>query len=660
MSQEAAGARPRLLVLTSTFPRWAGDREPPFVYELSRRLAGQFEVHVLAPHAPGARREETLDGVHVHRFRYAPERLQQLAYDGGILARLRERPWRLILVPCLLAAQALALRRLLARQRFDVLHAHWVIPQGLAALLAGAPRRVPMLCTSHGGDLFGLRGPLARYLKRRVLAQSAAVTVVSEAMREAVLALCPGQVVDVVPMGTDLSGCFTPPDQPARASDTLLFAGRLVEKKGVVYLLDAVARLRAKGRAVTLTLAGDGPQRGALQAHAVRLGIDSVVRFLGAVDHAQLAGLFRQAAVAVVPSVVAADGDQEGFGLVIVEAMGCACPVVASRLPAINDIAVDGETALLVPPADPDALALAIARVLDDTDGAAQRAAAARLRVLERFGWESVGRRYADLLDRLARSGRRVSETKMRGHAALDLTGRNAKARKIEALLGLAAAAYPVRLLEVGTGSGGIAHYFGTHPGRRFEVDAVDVNDSRQIHDGYRFTQVSDIKLPFPDGQFDVVISNHVVEHVGDRAAQRGHLAEVRRVLKPDGLGYLAVPSRWQLVEPHYRLAFLSWLPAAWRTPYLRWRRRGDDYDCHPLSVRELEPLLAEAGFDFVQQHGRALRATFELERPDAWLYRAVLKHVPDVVYARFRRVFPTLIYVLNPIAPSSPRSGPS
>ena len=405
MSLATGGARPRLLVLTSTFPRWAGDREPPFVYELSRRLAGQFEVHVLAPHAPGARREETLDGVHVHRFRYAPERLQQLAYDGGILARLREQRWRLLLVPCLIAAQAWALRRLLARYRFDVLHAHWIIPQGLAAVLAGAPRRVPMLCTSHGGDLFGLRGRLARHLKRRVLARSAAVTVVSEAMREVVLTLNARQMVDVVPMGTDLSGCFKPPEQPARVPGRLLFAGRLVEKKGVRYLLDAVAQLRAQGREVTLTIAGDGPLRGALQAQASQLGIDADVAFLRSVDHTRLAALFQQAAVAVVPSVVAADGDQEGFGLVIVEAMGCACPVVASRLPAINDIAIDGETALLVPPADADELAMAIARVLDDPDGAAQRATAARDRVLERFGWEGVSDRYADLLGRLAAPG---------------------------------------------------------------------------------------------------------------------------------------------------------------------------------------------------------------------------------------------------------------
>jgi len=402
VSQTTGGAKPRLLVLTSTFPRWAGDREPPFVFELSRRLVGQFEVHVLAPHAPGARRQETLGGVQVHRFRYAPQRLQQLAYEGGILARLRERRWRLLLVPCLLMAQAWALRRLLARQRFDVIHAHWIIPQGLTAVLAGAPPRVPMLCTSHGGDLFGLRGPLARRLKRLVLARSAAVTVVSQAMREAVLALRAGQVVEVVPMGTDLTGRFTLPERPVRVPGTLLFAGRLVEKKGVRYLLDAVARLRAQGRAVTLTIAGDGPQRAALQAQVQHLGLGGAVEFLGAVDHARLASLFQQAAVAVVPSVVAPGGDQEGFGLVIVEAMGCGCPVIASRLPAINDIAVDGETALLVPPADPAALASAIAQMLDDSTGAARRAAAARARVLERFDWESVSRRYADVLKQLA------------------------------------------------------------------------------------------------------------------------------------------------------------------------------------------------------------------------------------------------------------------
>lgn len=393
--------KPRLLVLTSTFPRWAGDHEPPFVFELSRRLADTFDVHVLAPHAVGARREEILADLHVHRFRYAPGSLQQLAYDGGILARLRQRRWRLLLVPCLLAGQWWALRRLLRRQRFDAIHAHWLVPQALVAILAGVPRNCALLCTSHGGDLFGLRGRLLGRLKRGILARCTGVTVVSAAMRDEVQRLRPGQAVDIIPMGTDLVGCFTPLPTVARAPNAIVFAGRLVEKKGVGYLIDAIARLRQQGRPVTLRIAGSGPELAALRAQAQRLGIESAVDFLGAVDHPRLADLYRQASVAVVPSVVAASGDQEGFGLVIVEAMGCECPVVASRLPAIDDIAIDGETALLVPPADPAALADAIAAVLDDPSTARRRAMAARARVQERFDWDSITGRYAGLLLRL-------------------------------------------------------------------------------------------------------------------------------------------------------------------------------------------------------------------------------------------------------------------
>lgn len=244
------------------------------------------------------------------------------------------------------------------------------------------------------------------------------------------------------------------------------------------------------------------------------------------------------------------------------------------------------------------------------------------------------------------------------GHASLYLQSRSAKARKIETLLELKATGRPLRLLEVGTGSGAIAHYFGTHPVLRCEVDAVDVTDSRQVHDGYRFTLVGVEQLPFPNAHFDVVISNHVIEHVGDCAAQRRHVAELRRVLRSDGVGYLAVPNRWQLVEPHYRLIFLSWLPQAWRSPYLRLRRRGSHYDCRPLSVSQVEALLRESGFSFAQQLGGAVRLSFELENPCALAYRAVFKRLPESLYVTLRRAFPTLIYIMTPAAATPLSSG--
>lgn len=229
-------------------------------------------------------------------------------------------------------------------------------------------------------------------------------------------------------------------------------------------------------------------------------------------------------------------------------------------------------------------------------------------------------------------------------HAVLDLPSRRLKGLKIERLLDLASRPQPMRMLEVGTGSGGIAHYFGTHEHLRIEVDGVDVHDNRLITEGYRYHQVEDTALPFDDQSFDVVLSNHVIEHVGEERAQRAHLAELHRVLRPGGVGYLAVPNRWMLVEPHYRLAFLSWWPHAWRSPYLRVMHRGEVYDCEPLQMRQIERFLADAGFSYRNLCVDAMRLTFEIERPGS-LGDRLLRRTPSRVLKPVLSIIPTLIY---------------
>lgn len=226
-------------------------------------------------------------------------------------------------------------------------------------------------------------------------------------------------------------------------------------------------------------------------------------------------------------------------------------------------------------------------------------------------------------------------------HAVLDLPSRNWKAMKIERLLGLAQRPQPMRMLEIGTGSGGITHYFGTHPNLRCNVTSVDVHNNRLVHDGYTYRQVQGVELPFDDASFDVVLTNHVIEHVGDRTAQHRHLAEIRRVMKPDGIGYLAVPNCWMLTEPHYRLKFLSWWPHAWRTPYLRLMRKGTFYDCEPLQMRQLERMLAATGFRYRNLCIEAWRETFEIERPHASPTRW-LRAMPDAFLKPLRPSLPT------------------
>lgn len=235
------------------------------------------------------------------------------------------------------------------------------------------------------------------------------------------------------------------------------------------------------------------------------------------------------------------------------------------------------------------------------------------------------------------------------GHAVLDLSSRNLKAMKIAKLLDLSPIGTRGRLLEIGCGSGGISHWFGARGPMGWDVEAVDVEDVRLVRDGYSFSLVTGTDLPFEDASFDVVLTNHVIEHVGDEDAQHAHLREIRRVLRPGGMAYLAVPCRWMLVEPHYRLPFLSWLSQPLADAYVRIAGKGAYYDCRPLTTRQLESALRTAGFTCTQKHGEALRLTYELERPDALLYRFVFKPIPERIYALLRSVFPTLIYTLTP-----------
>jgi SAM-dependent methyltransferase len=236
-----------------------------------------------------------------------------------------------------------------------------------------------------------------------------------------------------------------------------------------------------------------------------------------------------------------------------------------------------------------------------------------------------------------------VSTPHLHGHPALDLKSRLLKAQKIERLLEIDRVGSPLDILEIGCGSGGIAHYLGTRPAQH-QVKAVDVFDSRVVVEGFEFQIVEGTELPFHDGSFDVVISNHVIEHVGPQPAQLAHLGEIRRVLKPSGVGYLAVPNRWRLIEPHYRLPLLSVWPSRWRTPYLRLLRKGTEYDCVPLELGKLEAMFRREQLRYRRLGPSAVRATLEIEH--AWRPLAALARlVPDRALSGLQRLMPTLTY---------------
>lgn len=394
-----ASPKPALLVLASTYPRWLNDPEPGFVHELAKRLTGRFRVIVLCPHAAGAVRYESMDGVEVIRYRYAPERLQTLVNDGGIVLNLKRAKWKWLLVPGFTLMQVWQAWRLLRKERIDVIHAHWLIPQGLvAALLQLFPgTKVPFIATSHGGDVNAIRGAWMDFVKRWVVRFAVVVTTVSDALREALVKLG-GRDIDarVRPMGVDLTERFVPADVP-RDHREILFVGRLVPGKGVDQLIRAMPGILERIPEARLTIVGHGPEEASMKALSLRLGVSGCVSFAGSVAQKQLPGIYRRAGV-----FVASFGRIEGFGLVLVEAIGCGCPIVANDVPSARYILGEEFAELTVDCNDVGALVDRVVAVLGDPIAAQLVTDRLRWHVRERFDWRPVAEGYASIFEEVA------------------------------------------------------------------------------------------------------------------------------------------------------------------------------------------------------------------------------------------------------------------
>lgn len=233
-------------------------------------------------------------------------------------------------------------------------------------------------------------------------------------------------------------------------------------------------------------------------------------------------------------------------------------------------------------------------------------------------------------------------------HAILDVSSRVLKAQKIVELLGRERFMRARAVLEIGCGSGVISSTLVQLGSPGLHVQAVDVVDSRVTKEGYGFHLVDGTQLPFETGSFDIVISNHVIEHVGDRNAQLDHLGEISRVMNQGASTYLAVPNKWRFVEPHYRLPFLSWLPVPLADAYLRATSKGQHYDCVPLSAGEAEALFEEAGFVYRDLTFEAIKATLQIEHAQAASGRLATRMLSPGMASIVKPVISTLIYELT------------
>lgn len=388
----------RILHVVTAFPRTPDDVIVPWLVELLKRLrAAGHEVAVLTSSYRGTP-DQVVSGIPVYRFRYFPRRWERLTHDEAAPDRMRRGLLYRVMALCFVTAGMAAAWRLCRRQRYDVIHVHWPFPLALLGWAAQRARPAPLVTTFYGVELRWVKTAMPYF--KRFLAWAARrsdrVVAISSYTADEVRELA-DVPIDVIPYTTSL------PEPGARAQRrslggpfTVLFVGRLVERKGLHHLVDAISALPSDVDA-RLVIVGDGPERASLEGRIRGKGLDGRIALRGRVSDAALQDAYASADAVVLPAVVDRRGDTEGLGVVLLEAMNYGVPVVASEIGGITDIVEDGVSGLLVPPGDTTALAAALQRLARSPDLAAQLGEAGRRRLQERFTWESITRRWTEV-----------------------------------------------------------------------------------------------------------------------------------------------------------------------------------------------------------------------------------------------------------------------
>ncbi len=412
----------RILHLATTYPLHAGDSNATFVASIAEGLVAKgHECDVLVPWHPELQTERD-SGVRVVGFRYSPfSAWHPWGYAQALTADRKLRPDAYLAAPLAALSARRWIQRLHRERHYDLLHAHWFLPNGAIAASAWRNTGLPLIVSCHGSGVFlaekhAWAERMGHYVKRH----ASGVTACSDDLRKRVDAVGAGPRATRVPYGVDTRR-FAPIDDEARVArraqladrhglraDALwIFAiGRLVFKKGFDVLVRAAARALGAGADVEVVLAGGGPLQADLLELAATRGIGARVHLLGAVPNVEVPGYYAAIDVAAIPSVHGPDGNVDGLPNTLLESLSSGVAVVASNVAGIPDVVRDRDNGLMFPEGDVEALADHLVRLANDRGFVAELGTRARLDAVDQLDWRHTVARFESVYDKAgARDG---------------------------------------------------------------------------------------------------------------------------------------------------------------------------------------------------------------------------------------------------------------
>lgn len=401
----------KICLLTHTYPCFPSDTTAPFVESTAETLQKHgIDVTVITPDAPKFARTRADHTVTLQTYRYFfPRRFQLLGYSNTLVNDCELKKYVYLLAPFMFLSAIFHLFRLHRKHGFDVIHAQWLLPNGFIGAVLCKIYKLPLVITMQGSDmLVAKQNPFFKWLATWTLKQTAMVTRVTPTFLPELAALgVPDAKRCLIPNGVDPKA-FLPASHKQLAAlrkalsipadNLIVFAlGRIVLKKGFDFLVQVLPLVCKEMPNITFIIGGDGTDLDRLKTLTKELGISESIRFPGTITRADVPIYFYLCDIFTLPAVFDPKGNVDGCPNVILEAMACGKPVVASNISGIPGVVKNGETGMLVKEKNVEELAAALVDLLTDTEKREEFGRAGRERILNELTWDKIIEQFKDV-----------------------------------------------------------------------------------------------------------------------------------------------------------------------------------------------------------------------------------------------------------------------
>ena len=543
----------RISVLASSYPRYKGDGVAPFVKSISEALHTRgHHVEVVAPYDVNVI-QNSESKVNVHRFRYIwPNKWHIMGHARSLDADVKLKPLTIFLLPLYVIAATMMLWRVSRKMKADLIHSHWVLPNGLPAAISSKILKIPFVISLHGSDIFMAdKNALFRAVARWIFSQSSCVTACSQELYDRAKNINPHINVHLMAWGAD-PDVFKPLENRKEIrnkygweqNDVIVASlGRFVYKKGFDRLISILPDLIEENKHVRLVIGGSGPLAQEFNEQVETLNIQEYVSFPGQIPWHEVPEFLAAADIFVLPSQRDLAGNLDGLPTVLLEAMACGLPCVASNIGGVGLVILEQQNGLIFDPSDQKTLKNYLKQLISSPGLRDQLGQNARQSTIEKFNWNTVSVNFEKLFRQISlktnnkRLGQFYRKTYLK-QMGKDFGGDN--------------------VLDI-----------GCHSDAWLSTINANIRIGLDIDPGIPSKTVSVVKadgseMPFSDNSFDVIYLLDVIEHLNDdkRLAQ-----EILRVLSRNGKLILTTPQKSIQITPKF---LTGWVSKKWGHIYRR------------------------------------------------------------------------------------------